>query len=543
MSLFLSLMLALFVTMALIPALVRISPWLGTIDTPDPRKVHAVPISRAGGIGIVIGTLTPVMVFLGVDTLVQSYVLGGLLLMVFGAWDDSRELGHYPKFAGQFLAVGAVVFYGDLWVSQLPFGLPDLPPWLGQPFTMIAMVGVVNALNHSDGLDGLAAGETLLSLAVMGYLSYLANGFDALLIAIATTGGLLGFLRFNSHPARVFMDDSGSQFLGFTVAFIGVLLTQQLNPALSMALPLLLFGVPVIDILAVFWLRKRHGLNLFRATRNHLHHRLLDLGFTHFEVVVVLYTAHTLFVVSALILRYESDWLVLLAHLWFTGLLFAGITLAERHGWRAGELRDTSPVFAGIVKLEKARWVRQAPPRVLYVGFAVFLVTMVATAPALSSDLGVAALVAAVAGLVMFAFGSSEMVSMMLRLLAYFSGTYAAYLSVYAPPAWLVAHPTPDMLFFGIMFAAVAASLRFAQNDHISVTPFDYLMLFVFLAMAVASAQIDQFSGLSLLLGKCIVLLYAAELIASYERRRWSPLGLVCIYALGTAAARAFGSL
>ena len=310
--------------MALIPLMIRLAPALGMMDKPDPRKVHAVPIPRVGGVGIVLGALLPLAFWLPWNDLTLSYLMGSVVLLIFGIWDDIKQLGHYAKFVGQFIAVLTVVFHGDLYISYLPFmGMEPIDDAVGRVFTVIAMVGVINAINHSDGLDGLAGGESLLSLGGIAYLASQAGDTVVTMIALATMGGVFGFLRFNSHPARVFMGDGGSQFLGFTLAFLVAYLAKIGNPALSPALPALLLGLPVVDILSVLVRRLRGGMNLFKATKNHVHHRLLELGFYHYESVVIIYTLQIMFVVTAVLMPYESDVLLLSVYLFFSTLIFS----------------------------------------------------------------------------------------------------------------------------------------------------------------------------------------------------------------------------
>ena len=206
------------VSMAITPLMMRLAPYIGMVDLPDPRKVHSTPVPRVGGVGIVIGALLPLLIWLPFDDLTLSFLIGSSVLLVFGVWDDVSELDHYVKFVGQFIAAGIIVYYGDLYVVHFPFmGGNLLPEWVGRPFTVIAIVGMMNAINHSDGLDGLAGGESLLSLAAIIYLAFLYDSSVMVIIASATIGGVFGFLRFNSHPARVFMGDGGSQFLGFSI--------------------------------------------------------------------------------------------------------------------------------------------------------------------------------------------------------------------------------------------------------------------------------------------------------------------------------------
>ena len=155
------------------------------------------------------------------------------------------------------------------------------------------------------------------------------------LIALATMGGVFGFLRFNSHPARVFMGDGGSQFLGFTLAFLVAYLLEVSNPALSPALPALLLGLPVVDILSVLVRRLRGGMNLFKATKNHVHHRLLELGFYHYESVMVIYSVQVTLVLAGVLMPYESDALIIGFYLLVCSTLFVGLKLAEDRHWKA----------------------------------------------------------------------------------------------------------------------------------------------------------------------------------------------------------------
>jgi len=159
---------ALVVSMAMIPLMIRIAPGLGMLDLPDRRKVHALPVPRVGGVGIVFGTLVSIGIWLEFDPVVMSFVLGALVLLVFGVWDDIADIGYVLKFAGQILAVMCVVYLGDVYIRYLPFfGVDPVSGWFGRPFTVFVLVGVINALNTSDGLDGLAGGEFLLSMTCL----------------------------------------------------------------------------------------------------------------------------------------------------------------------------------------------------------------------------------------------------------------------------------------------------------------------------------------------------------------------------------------
>ena len=256
------------ICMLIIPIMMRIAPAIGMIDKPDIRKVHVMAVPRTGGVGIVVGMLIPLFLWLPLEQYVTSVLVGCVVLLFFGAWDDSRNIRPAFKFIGQLIAAIVVVYYGDIYVINFPFVVSgQLPQYIGQPFTVIAIVGMINALNLSDGLDGLAGGEALISLVAIAYLSYLYDGSATLAIAAATIGGIFGFLRFNSHPARIFMGDAGSQTLGFILAVLVVYLTQQVNSVVSPVVALLLLGLPVIDSVAVFYMRAKRGDSLVVAAR------------------------------------------------------------------------------------------------------------------------------------------------------------------------------------------------------------------------------------------------------------------------------------
>jgi UDP-GlcNAc:undecaprenyl-phosphate GlcNAc-1-phosphate transferase len=243
---------ALVMTIALIPPLIQYSGRLKLVDVPGGRKVHMTAIPRVGGIAMVLSILIPVFLWVEVDPAVLSLLLGIGVIFVFGIWDDRGDLDYRLKFAGQIIAAGIVVLYGDIAIKVVPFfGFDPVSPWFYIPLSIFVLVAVTNAINLADGLDGLAAGVVLLSLAGVAILALLADSTNLLLITLAVIGAIAGFLRFNTYPARIFMGDTGSQFLGFSAGVLMIMLTQQVNTALNPAIPLLLFGLPLFDTLFV----------------------------------------------------------------------------------------------------------------------------------------------------------------------------------------------------------------------------------------------------------------------------------------------------
>jgi UDP-GlcNAc:undecaprenyl-phosphate/decaprenyl-phosphate GlcNAc-1-phosphate transferase len=333
MNLFYAFLTAIAVSIALIPLLMRFAVHLNMIDEPGTRKVHELAIPRCGGVGIALGALIASVLYVPMQQELLSLILSSNVIIVLGLLDDRFELSYKWKFAGQFVAVVGVIM-GGIKLSFLPFaGLDAVTSYLTIPLTVIFAIGVVNAVNLSDGLDGLAAGIMLMTFAAIAFLAVDGNGTNVAVIAFAVAGGIAGFLWFNTHPAVVFMGDTGSQFLGFMAVFLTIFLTQNINQTLNPALPLLLLGLPILDTLTVMVRRIRAGRSPFMPDKTHIHHRFMQYGFTHAEAVGVIYLLQGVFLASALAFRYSSDFLVLGAYAAISASILLFFFWASKTGW------------------------------------------------------------------------------------------------------------------------------------------------------------------------------------------------------------------
>lgn len=534
---------AMVISMVMIPIMVRLAPRFGLMDRPNERKVHAIPVPRVGGIGIVIGVLVPVVFLLPMDNLVRAYVLGALVLFLFGLWDDISEIGHYPKFVGQLIAVMIVVLYGDLYVVSFPF-VPggEISPILGIPFTILALVGMINAINHSDGLDGLAGGESLFSLGATALLAVFARDAVALTIALTVIGGILGFLRYNTHPARVFMGDSGSQFLGYTLGFLAILLTQIVDTELSPAVPLLLLGLPIIDIIAVLWKRAHARSNLFRATRNHIHHRLLDLGFVHQESVIIIYSLQMIFVTSGVLLRYESNWLITGVYISLCLAVFFMLNLAERSGFNM-ELRRRNKSQPKVIDQNLIRRVLVViPRRVLAIGIPAYLVGTSLAVSRVPHDFGAMSLVV-LSLLVVELFVGNDPRSLMRRALIYITVVFIGFLGVKYSPSWADSLEPAKVVFFTFTAVAFVAAVKFSprrRKIEFRTTATDFLVMLVLLAaLVITKGNLWGKEGTTFIV-EMGVIFYGCELLVTETRGRWTLLSTA---ALVTAAILAYRGL
>lgn len=532
--------LAVALSMMLIPAAKQLAPRLGMVDMPDPRKVHSAPVPRVGGWGITIGSLVPLVLVFASEPLLQSFAAGGLLLFAFGLWDDAKQVSHWIKFVGQILAAALIVYHGDLYVARVPFfDSMVLDPAIGKPFTIFALVGAINAINHSDGLDGLASGESLLSLIAIAFLGYLCGNALVIGMALATIGGTLGFLRYNTHPARVFMGDAGSQFLGFTLGVLLVYLTQVAYATTSPALPLLLLGLPIADIIAVLYQRISGGMHWFKATRNHVHHRLLGLGFTHFQTVVIIYSIQAALVVGAVLMRYQSDYVIAGAYFAAIATLFTALTFAERRHWKVDAQRADRQrsLPAPMQRLAMNRILRSVPLMTITLIVPMFMLFGALSVQAIPSDFGAVAAVLAALVLAQI-LRSRAPVSLITRAALYVTAAFSAYLLVTSPGIdGLLTHRVADTMVL-VLAAALGIFIRFLPDRRFSTTPTDFLVAFGLVALVLFNRSGSEANATMQFVTYAIVLFYGCEVISARIASRWHVLNWAALATLTIAGIR-----
>ncbi len=303
------------------PLVIRAAIRLGHFDEPDgDRRIHSEPTPRLGGIAIYLGFTLALFVTLNValsnNTVISKYLdtpdlakligllFGGTLMMGVGLWDDVMNMRARNKFIAQFaVALIAVLFYGfTIYHLRLPhFGLVELG-WFGIPFSLFWYLGMVNAINFLDGLDGLVAGYTTIACIALTVISLLKGQYLVAITTCALAGAAAGFLPFNYSPARIFMGDGGSLFIGFVLATIGVMGTEKQAVAISLVVPLLILALPILDTAKVIARRLHKGAPISGADREHVHHQLLDLGLSQRQAVLLIYAVCGILGVVAIVL-------------------------------------------------------------------------------------------------------------------------------------------------------------------------------------------------------------------------------------------------
>lgn len=307
--------LSLFTSIALVPLLIRYAGVLGLIDTPDGhRKIHTQVIPRSGGLAMAVAFFLTVLYFSPDSTLVH-YLVGAVVIVILGVLDDRFELPYHLKFLGQIFAI-VIFLSGDIELGNIPFFADALiPEWVAKALLFFFILAVTNAIALSDGLDGLAAGTTVVSLGLIAYLGMEAGEPLIVVVALAIIGASLGFLRYNTHPAQVFMGDTGSQFLGYSSSCLAVTVTQLQTSAVSPLLPLIIFSLPLLDTTMVMVIRIYQGRSPFSPDKNHIHHQLMKFGLYHYEAVALIYVLQFALIFVAYLSRFETDITVLILFL------------------------------------------------------------------------------------------------------------------------------------------------------------------------------------------------------------------------------------
>lgn len=288
-----------FITSALLVPLVRkIAFHIGALDIPDgKRKIHTTTMPRLGGLAIFLSFMVGYMLFAPKTTQMLSVLMGGFLIVIMGIIDDIKPLNAISQFIVQILAASIVVFYGGIVFRDMQiFGIHFEFGLFAYPLTILFIVSIINAINFTDGMDGLAAGTSsiyFITIAIIAYIMNKLGGLDVILCLIML-GATLGFLVYNFNPAVIFMGEIGSNFLGFIIAVVA-LLGFKTATITSLIIPILILFVPILDTLLAIIRRSLKGKSFSDADRDHLHHQIFSSTKSMKKTVLIMYLINSLF--------------------------------------------------------------------------------------------------------------------------------------------------------------------------------------------------------------------------------------------------------
>ena len=294
---------ALAVAYLITPTIKDLAVKAGAMDAPDARKVHTKPIPRMGGLAIYLGFVLAVIASMHINREVMGLLLGGTVILIVGIVDDLKQLSPKVKLVGQILAAIVLVLF-DIrieWITN-PFGDMLYLEYLSVPLTLLWVVGLTNTVNLIDGLDGLAAGVSTIAAITILLVALQQNFLTVAVLMAALAGSALGFLQHNFNPAEIFMGDTGSMFLGYMLAAVSVTGTVKSAATIALIVPIVALGLPIMDTAFAIMRRYRNGRPIFKPDKGHLHHRLLAMGLSQKQAVLLMYVISACLGLSAIAL-------------------------------------------------------------------------------------------------------------------------------------------------------------------------------------------------------------------------------------------------
>ncbi|MBE7031783.1 MAG: undecaprenyl/decaprenyl-phosphate alpha-N-acetylglucosaminyl 1-phosphate transferase [Ruminococcaceae bacterium] len=309
----LALAVAFLISFSATPTVIALANKIKAIDIPkDERRIHKKPIPLIGGLAIFYGFVISVLCFAVIDRQVMGLLLGTVIIVTVGVIDDMRDLSAKLKLLFQIIAAAIVIYFG----VEIDYVANPLAKWFGPqyinlglwsiPITMVWIIGVTNAVNLIDGLDGLACGVSTIASVALLSMTLLSQNLNAAIITAALAGAGFGFLPYNFNPAKIFMGDTGSTFLGFVLACISIQGIMKMYALISIAVPVLILGLPIFDTLFAIMRRIAKKKPIMSPDRGHLHHRLLDMGFSQRQTVTILYTLTSILCLTAVVMSLKD---------------------------------------------------------------------------------------------------------------------------------------------------------------------------------------------------------------------------------------------
>jgi len=309
----------------LTPKVIELAIKAGALDAPDARKVHTRPIPRMGGLAIYAGFVLAVLASMHVNHEIMGLLLGGTVILIVGIIDDLKQLSAKVKLLGQIAAAVVLVLF-DIrieWITN-PFGDMIYVDFLAIPLTVLWVVGLTNTVNLIDGLDGLAAGVSTIAAVTILLVALQSDFWTVAILTAALAGSALGFLQHNFNPAKIFMGDTGSMFLGYMLAAISVIGAVKSAATIALIVPIVALGLPIMDTAFAIIRRYMSGKPIFKPDKGHLHHRLLEMGFTQRQAVLLMYVISGCLGLSAIALTEVNKSLGVLIILAIVGIAFFG---------------------------------------------------------------------------------------------------------------------------------------------------------------------------------------------------------------------------
>lgn len=335
------------------PLTIRLAKKIGIVDIPkDNRRMHNHPIPLLGGLSIIFAFVVTSIIFVPTHSYFMQILPGALIIATLGVIDDKKNLPAWPKFLVQCVAASIAVIMGakiDFISGINVFGLGTINLHLFSiPLTILWIVGITNAVNLIDGLDGLADGVSTIACISMMVIAVLIRGeFSIAVLTAALAGGCVGLLPYNKNPAKTFMGDTGATFLGYTMSIISIQGLFKSYAIISVLVPFLILGIPIFDTASAILRRISEGKSPFASDRNHLHHKLIDMGLSQKQAVGILYAVSAVLGIIAIYLAVAgatTGWYILIGALVLISIIFFTFTSFRSNKKSSENQQEQQPI-------------------------------------------------------------------------------------------------------------------------------------------------------------------------------------------------------
>lgn len=531
-----SILISFYITVVLIPPLGRLAARMNLVDIPNSRKIHKIPIPRIGGIGIIAGAVIPILIWAPIGKEIAAFLVGSAVLFIFGFLDDLFNLNYKKKFLGQLLAVGVTMALGQVFVTNLGIwtsGEIILPYYLGVPLTFFFILGVTNAINLADGLDGLAGGLCIFIFLSLAVLAFLDGRVSIMICCLGILGALLAFLRYNSFPATIFMGDTGSQFLGFSAAVLCIYLTQAQSTAIAKTLPLIILGLPIMDTLAVMGERIVRGESPFQADTKHFHYQLLKIGLLQKDAVVMIYLAQALMLFLSIQFRYYTEpWVVLTYSLLVVAvLLFFYIIYLT--GWRIKKGVGADRLWNEYISNKAIHSLENISLHYITIVLPLGLIWLSISSPIRFVEGNILILLIMLIATIAVFYISERAFRGFFRLTSY---TLAIFLLLNSQEANIFKLPFPQQSFHYIFWGSLAIGalvyLIATRFKSLETTPLDYLILLLVVSIPFLPIEQVKLWHLGTVAGGMIVFLWTSEVLLNSQKKVSNIFSVSCLIAM-----------
>jgi len=485
---------AMVTTLLLVPSIKQLARAAGAVDNPDERRIHEGVVPRMGGLAMFFGCMLTILIYLEGFDQYRGIFLGMFIIVLIGIIDDSKGLDPKLKLLGQMVAASAAMFLSDVNIDFLGgvVGTNYQLGFLSGPLTILWIVGITNAINLSDGLDGLAGGISLIAFGCFGFLAWQRADYNTFVLCLILTGSILGFLRYNTHPAEIFMGDTGSLFLGYCLGTLSIAGYFKSLTAMTLITPVLVLLVPIADTLWAIIRRIREGRSPFSADKLHFHHRLLSRGMNQSQTVSFIYAITALLAVSAVALANSLSFkfflvpILLLSLCLFFAQVFGILDLARLTTRISNDLERRFPFHA-------QPFLGKASLRLVQTGAALYLLSFAVALPLMSRS-------------VLFVVGTTFVLIFYLSLTKGKSGHSFVIFSYFFMAAVIVmvlnhlqysVHPIRNILevvepigFFTLTLGIFGKILVRKTKEIFLTTPLEFFIFLVLISIAIVPQEL-----------------------------------------------------